>query len=66
LTKLPIGTRVVVHGATTELDPAFFGTAPSVDVGHVVLAGNLTAGIEFEDGVRVLGIPWAVVEPSEK
>lgn len=63
LTSLPIDTRVVVRGATTELDPAFFGRPPSIDTGSVVLSGTVTAGVEFDDGTRVFGIPWAVIEP---
>jgi hypothetical protein len=28
----------------------------------VVLSSPLTAGVEFDDGTRVVGISWAVVE----
>jgi hypothetical protein len=62
MTPLPVGTRVAIRGARTELDPAFFGPPPSVEIGRIVLSGILTAGVEFEDGVRVFGIPWAVIE----
>ena len=65
LRQLPIGTRIVVHGATTELDPEFFGARPSIDTGRIVLSGRLTAGVEFEDGVAIFGIPWAVIEPLD-
>ena len=58
--------RVVVHGATTELDPSFFGDPPSVETGRVVLSGVLTAGVKFDDGVEVAGIPWAIIEPVER
>jgi len=66
ITKLPIDTRVVVRGATTELDPDFYGPAPSVETGRVVLCGSVTAGIEFDDGTCVLGIPWAVVGADDQ
>ena len=66
ITKLPIDTRVVVRGATTELDPAFYGPPPSIETGCVVLSGSVTAGIEFDDGTRVFGIPWAVVEADKE
>ena len=65
LKRLSIGTRVLVHGATTDLDPAVFGPGPSVNEGRIVLSGTLTAGVEFEDGVEVFGIPWAVIKPLE-
>jgi hypothetical protein len=45
--QLRKGTRIDVHGATTELDPEFFGALPSVE----------TAGVEFEDGDEHFGIP---------
>ena len=66
LKPFPEGTRIVVHGATTELDPGFFGTPPSVETGLVVLSGVLTAGIKFDDGVEVAGVPWAIIEPLER
>ena len=63
ITRLPIGARVVVRGATTELDPEFYGAPPSVDTGRIVLSGAVTAGVEFDDGTQVIGISWAVIEP---
>ena len=63
LKPLTEGTRIVVHGAATELDPEFFGVPPSVETGRVVLSGVLTAGVKFDDGVEVAGIPWAIIEP---
>jgi hypothetical protein len=66
LTRLPIDTRVVVRGATTELDPAFFGRPPSLDTGRVVLSGAVTAVVEFDDGTRVFGLPWAVIEADDR
>ena len=66
LKQFPVGTRVVVHGARTELDPELFGTPPSVETGRVVLSGVLTALIRFDDGVEVAGIPWAIIEPLER
>jgi hypothetical protein len=65
LQQLPLGTRIVVHGATTELDPEFFGARPSVDTGCVVMSAAQTAGVEFDDGVELFGIPWAVIEPRD-
>jgi hypothetical protein len=61
ITKLPIDARVKVSGATTDLDPEFYGPSPSVEEGRIVLSGALTAGVEFDDGVRVFGISWAVI-----
>ena len=66
LTPLPERTRIVVHGAATELDPRFFGGPPSVETGRVVLSGVLTAGVAFDDGVEVAGVPWAIIEPLER
>ncbi|MCA1680574.1 MAG: hypothetical protein LC777_17300 [Actinobacteria bacterium] len=66
VSNLPPDTRVVVHGATTELDPAVFGPPPSLDTGRVVLSGRLTARVEFDDGTLVVGIPWAVIEAHER
>ena len=66
LKPLTEGTRIVVHGAATELDPKFFGAPPSVETGRVVLSGVLTAGVKFDDGVEVAGIPWAIIEPLKR
>jgi len=65
ITKLPIGTRVIVRGAVTELDPGFYGPPPSVETGRVVLSGSVSAGVEFDDGTRVFGISWAVIEAHD-
>ena len=66
LTPLTEGTRIVGHGAATELAPEFFGASPSVETGRVVLSGVLTAGVKFDDGVEVAGIPWAIIEPLKR
>ncbi len=65
-TKLPIGTRVRIRGATTELDPFFYGPPPSVETGRVVLPAALTAEVEFDDGTQVAGISWAVIEADDQ
>jgi len=53
-------------GATTELDPEWYGPPPSVETGEIVLSGSLTAGIEFDDGTGVAGLSWAVVDAVEQ
>jgi hypothetical protein len=66
ITKLPVGARVVVRGATSELDPEFYGPPPSVESGRVVLSAALTANVEFDDGTCVAGVSWAVIEADDR
>lgn len=66
ITKLPVGARVTVRGATTELDPGSYGPPPSVETGRVALSAALTATVEFDDGTCIAGISWAVIEPDDR